>query len=276
MRCRFLIAAILPLLLTVGCNEENLDLDSGVGATPPTEPSRSAAETANADPSAAAAADNAGEHRTETVSSAAVMKVEVVKLSSRAEPRSIRVDDNRPILIEATDGTRREVRVDLHEAMYVATLSLTTGAGSKQWRGTLFKYELRPTGLEVPYVWVVWSRSPLGRFRQVTDPAGPQYLAWVSFSDLLFADLSKPRESEEALQYIFPKQQAPDIVRVPVGSLVELKPPEGEKRGVMYRHMRAEAITADAEKGWTVVVSGANPGEVYTFISEDGKTWQRK
>ena len=185
---------------------------------------------------------------------------------------------------------------------YDLQLRLVSEGEAQEWSGDLWCCELRATNPELPFVWAVWSEEVMLNFRVVSSPSPVSYAAWVEGGTLCFEEIRTSRDAETALAP-FVSQCARRLEdgsltwgssRLPVAA--QLSSPDatavvcvwistkmgsgdfvpGRGRSNAGLDIRAQSIARDETGQWTVKVKGRHPRRIYTYVSPDGVTWERK
>lgn len=135
-------------------------------------------------------------------------------------------------------------------------------------------------------------------FRAVSSPGPVSYAAWVQRGTLYFREIAGSRDAQTALAAYFSRcahrsetgsptwdadTTLAEYYSPPDPSVVVRLPITREMGGEDFIGMdgsasdiRAQSIARDDTGQWTVRVTGPNSRKVYTFVSADGKTWERK
>jgi hypothetical protein len=111
-------------------------------------------------------------------------------------------------------------------------------------------------------------------FRLVTSPGPVSYAAWVQRGTLYFKEIADSRDADTALAAHFSPPDASAVVRLRFTMEMGAEDFVGVSSGGL--DIRAQSIAKDDTGRWTVKVTGPNSRKVYTFVSPDGITWERK
>ena len=200
-----------------------------------------------------------------------------VNLLKSAELRGqtvIPLGPKRVVMLHEGEAQNKEVPVMLVETEYYCQLvRVGKDSGRKETSMSLLCYEMRSKG-DVPYTWAMWSaRGGRGHFRLFTDDQGNNFLAWVEFSDVIFTEVSKPKDPLVELTRYLSQAEQDEFQRLPVVTIV----PDVRSWGVnaLYFDISVRSIEKDAAGKITVTFSGPEPEKIYCVV-RDGAEWQRK
>ncbi len=282
------VSAMLLVVLASGCKytsrQEAADSvtveDDRVGGTP------AAVEQADDDSQAGTAVDKP-----------AAVTVEIVRMERTSEERlALEQDQLRARLSEG--GGRTALAVAGERSKHDLQLRLVAEGHTQEWSGDLWRCELRSTAPELTFVWAAWSEERMMNFRVVSNPGPVSYAAWVQRGALYFKEIADSRDAETALAEYFSRCAQRSETGSPTWdadtTLAEYYSPPDPSAVVRLRFtremgaedfvgvssagldIRAQSIARDDTGEWTVRVTGPNSRKVYTFVSPDGKTWERK
>jgi len=204
----------------------------------------------------------------------APVTVEIVQMERKSK-HELPLDQDRLSACLSQGAGRTTLTVVGERSRYDLQLRLVSEGQAQEWSGDLWRCELRSADPEVPFVWAVWSEKPMWMFRLVTSPGPVSYAAWVERSMLHFEEIAASRDADTALAAHFSPPDASAVMRVSFHSRKEWGDTFIGVRGDVLE-ITAQSIARDDTGQWTVKVTGPNSRKVYTVVSADGITWERK
>ncbi|MBI2841991.1 MAG: hypothetical protein HYX78_01175 [Armatimonadetes bacterium] len=172
------------------------------------------------------------------------------------------------------DGIPKSIPVELVSTSYETEISaVTDGVVKKKWDGFKRTYELRSIDPRLPYKWVMWSSTPLGRFSLCSYPNGESYLAWVRLHLVEFVNVSSPRTEAEATEYFLNRDES-DLtdpyrpVAVNVWGLIEDRDSHTRFQDAFFLSIDVLSVAKDRDGNWTVQIKGPNSERVYTIVQD--------
>ena len=294
------VSAMLVVVLASGCEYSSRQEPSS-GATVEDDDAGSIGGTQGQSaglPSAVLAQAGEGDSQAGTAEDETeALTVEIVRMERKSK-KELPLEQDRLSACLSEGAGRTTLTVVGERRRYDLQLRLVSEGEAQEWSGDLWCCELRSTDPEVPFVWAVWSEEPMVNFRVVTSPRPVSYVAWVQRGMLYFKEIAASRDADTALAEYFSRCAQRSEAGSPTWdadtSLAEhCSPPDPStvvrlrmtwKMGAedfIGRHssgldIRAQSIAKDDTGQWTVRATGPNSRKVYTFVSADGITWERK
>jgi hypothetical protein len=189
------------------------------------------------------------------------------------ERRTVPLNVSSIAVASGPDERPRETVVALVRSFYKGTVLQVRGGQVGERGASLECYELQAVERDQLYHWALWSDVPLGQFRLLVGGAAGGCLAWVRGYNVVFADVSSPRDTCVAFNECLRGPDAAGTVVVPAGQLVDHSKLLGTN--ALYAEIEVQSITKDDAGHWVVKLCGPKSKEVYTLVY-DGKQWRRE